>query len=150
MCAAGGGVWNCGEAWPLRKAIRLRGGRFLSCICKKGTQKAALGLRRARCGNCACPYIRTQTELPSDRLDPICQRCVQAGGRRIWRSTSAPRPALFAASVVFFATENWRRERKVLCWAQVAVFRIGTQLLFGSQQKRLRGGRLLFPLRRKK
>jgi hypothetical protein len=48
----------------------------------------------------------------------------------------------------FFVTEISRRERKVLCLVRVAGFEIGTQLLFGSLLERLRGGRLLFPLRR--
>jgi hypothetical protein len=56
----------------------------------------------------------------------------------------------FAAAVVFFATENWMRERKVLCSGRGAVFEIGTLLRFVSLLERLRGGRLLFPLRRKK
>jgi uncharacterized membrane protein YgdD (TMEM256/DUF423 family) len=56
----------------------------------------------------------------------------------------------FVAVQVFFATQILRRERKVLCSTRGAVFEIGTLLFFGSLQKRLRGGRLLFPLRRKK
>jgi hypothetical protein len=55
---------------------------------------------------------------------------------------------VLAARWEFFVTENWRREQKVLCAARGAVFGIETRLFFGSQQERLRGGRLLFPLRR--
>jgi hypothetical protein len=50
----------------------------------------------------------------------------------------------------FFLRESYWRERKVLCAAQVAMFEIGARLFFGSLLGRLRGGRLLFPLRRKK
>jgi hypothetical protein len=56
----------------------------------------------------------------------------------------------FAAVFMFFCTEILRRERKVLCMGRGAGFEIGTRLFFGSLLKRLRGGRLLFPLRRKK
>jgi hypothetical protein len=42
----GCGVCNWGEASPRVTAIRLRGGRTLSCLGKKGTKEAALGLRR--------------------------------------------------------------------------------------------------------
>jgi hypothetical protein len=54
------------------------------------------------------------------------------------------------AGLVFFDTQNWRQERKVLCAAQISVFVIEIQLLFVAKLERLRGGRLLFPLRRKK
>jgi hypothetical protein len=55
-----------------------------------------------------------------------------------------------AAVWVFFATEIYRRERKVLCLGRGAEFGIGAKLSLFAKQERLRGGRLLFPLRRKK
>jgi hypothetical protein len=75
----GCGVCKQGEAWQLRPALRLRGGRFLSCLGKKGTKEAAFGLRYLRCGKCTCPYVRIQTELPTDGLAPYVQT-VGVGG----------------------------------------------------------------------
>jgi hypothetical protein len=46
LCAGRCRVCNWGEAWQLRAAERLRGGRFLSCLGKKGTKEAAFRLRR--------------------------------------------------------------------------------------------------------
>jgi hypothetical protein len=48
--------------------------------------------------------------------------------------------ALLSASVGFFATKIYRRERSVLCLAQIAVFEMKTLLLFGSLLERRRGG----------
>jgi hypothetical protein len=59
----GCGVCNCGEAWQLRAALRLRGGRFLSCLGKKGPKEAAFGLRRV-----AVRQVYVSVRPDSDRI----------------------------------------------------------------------------------
>ncbi|MDR0813432.1 MAG: hypothetical protein LBO63_05450 [Oscillospiraceae bacterium] len=43
------------------------GGSFL-VLARKEPKKPLLGLGGLRCCKCTCPYIRTQTELPTDGL----------------------------------------------------------------------------------
>jgi hypothetical protein len=67
LCAGGCYVCNYGEAWQLREALRLRGGRSLSCCGKKVTKEAAL---RA-CSRCPSVYrdvsLRELGKVPPNR-----------------------------------------------------------------------------------